>query len=301
MKRIINGFCLFIVITAFLSCTEEPKKTPPPEKDSKKEKVGTLTDKERLDRTKKIYSHIPSPLETSIILKEAGIVYNRDILTDPEKVHNYQSSLARALNLGIYGADLSFASAYGEESDLFSYYVAVQALADQMNISSAFGEDKFRDIEVNLTNHEMLMQLVSESYWSANSELAEHERAGISALMISGGWLEAMYIAVTLTNNDFSKSTIVEKIGEQKQALEYLMQLLEDVHKDPQVAKIIDDFKSLNALYVNLEYTGEIEEIHDPVTGEVKRTLKKVVLPEKVLQKITQKVKDMRAHYVGLV
>src|SRR5258705_322261 len=52
-----------------------------------------------------ILEQIPSPLETSVLLKQSGSRYNEDLLNTPGNVSKYNANFDRALNLGIYGTD----------------------------------------------------------------------------------------------------------------------------------------------------------------------------------------------------
>ncbi|MFN7690355.1 MAG: hypothetical protein ACK5QU_04665, partial [Bacteroidota bacterium] len=49
---------------------------------------------------------IPSPLQTSILLKTSGANYSKDLLNVTSKLPSYSTEYKKALNLGVYGADL---------------------------------------------------------------------------------------------------------------------------------------------------------------------------------------------------
>lgn len=67
---------------------------------------------DRMAQTKKIFFNIPSPMETAALLKKTGAQYNGKILNDVNKVDSYTAASQQALNLGVYGADLSYASVF---------------------------------------------------------------------------------------------------------------------------------------------------------------------------------------------
>src|SRR5690606_17898146 len=119
---------------------------------------GELSDKERLDKTKRIYYLLPSPIETSVMLKEAGVSFDLELLNKSEKAFDYRSSTAQALYLGIYGIDLSFASAYGQEQETVMYFAAAKKLSDDLHISKAFTEELMQKVEENINNKDILMR-----------------------------------------------------------------------------------------------------------------------------------------------
>src|SRR5512145_749688 len=55
-----------------------------------------------IDKAKKIFYSLPSPLETAMLLKSAGATYNEMVLNDLANVEKYSTNKSKALNLGIY-------------------------------------------------------------------------------------------------------------------------------------------------------------------------------------------------------
>ena len=53
-----------------------------------------------------ILNSIPSPLEISFIIHDAGIEYDKSILNSEDNVSKYNSNNEKAINLGVYGTDL---------------------------------------------------------------------------------------------------------------------------------------------------------------------------------------------------
>ena len=292
-----------LITSLLFSCSQKEEKAPPVDVPKTEQEImeQTLDDKERLDKAKQIYAMLPSLMETSIILKESGANYFASNLKDPNKSYDYQTSLSQSINLGGYGTNLSFAAAYGKENDVVSFFAAVKVLSDKLNISNAFTEKLMNDVEKNINNQTELLRLISDAYWSANNDLTASERAATSTLVFTGGWLEAMYIAVQLVNNDISQTQIIEKIGQQKYTLELLNSLLESAKGDENVALVYQDFQPLVDAFGKLEYTGESQDITDPVTGEVKEgILKSVIIKEENLSEITELVQALRDKYNNL-
>jgi hypothetical protein len=80
-------------------------------------------------KTKNIFHNIPPPMETAALLKKAGAEYDKDILNDVKNVDNYTAASKQALNLGIYGADLSYASVFNNTQESMLYTSCAQNLA----------------------------------------------------------------------------------------------------------------------------------------------------------------------------
>jgi hypothetical protein len=85
-----------------------------------------------IDKAKKIFYSLPSPLETAMLLKSAGVAYNEGVLNDLENVEKYSTKKSKALNLGIYTTDLSFACLFDQAQTSLKYMDATKQLATEM-------------------------------------------------------------------------------------------------------------------------------------------------------------------------
>jgi hypothetical protein len=71
---------------------------------------------ENIKQAEKIFYTLPSPLESAMLIKSAGAVFDEDLLNPVDNTRNYNTNKSMALNLGIYTCDLSFASLYDQTS-----------------------------------------------------------------------------------------------------------------------------------------------------------------------------------------
>ncbi|MBA3706179.1 MAG: hypothetical protein H0W84_09860, partial [Bacteroidetes bacterium] len=60
---------------------------------------------------------IPSPIQTAFLIKNSGAAYSKDILNAANKSAQYATNFSKALNLGIYGADLGYVTIYDQTQD----------------------------------------------------------------------------------------------------------------------------------------------------------------------------------------
>ncbi len=207
---------------------------------------------DRLKRTRNIFYNIPSPMETAALLQKAGAVYNSKILNDVKKVDTYTTASSQALNLGIYGADLSYTSVFNHTQESMFYTSCSKKLADRLGVISAFNDSTLEVMEKNRGDRDALLDVISETYWNVDAYLKENGRDNISALMIAGGWVEGLYIAtqVSLTNDS---PELRQRIAEQKLSLGDLIALIDGYQvEDPALAGVKTDLRALEALYAEV-------------------------------------------------
>jgi hypothetical protein len=185
------------------------------------------TNHEKDSKAQNVFYSIPSPIETTSLLKGAGAKYNKKYLNAIESVDKYSTVTQKALNLGVYGSDLSFTSIFDQTQESMLYLRCTNKLATGLGISGAFDEKTTERIEANMENRDSLLAIISDSYWTADSYLKDNGQPGVSALIIAGGWIEGLYIATQIAN-ETKNEDISTRIGEQKLSLNNLVALLDE-------------------------------------------------------------------------
>lgn len=210
----------------------------------------------RTRRTKNIFHNIPSPMETAALLKKAGADYDKNILNDVKHVDNYTAASKQALNLGIYGADLSYASVFNNTQESLLYTACAQNLAKRLDISNAFNQTTVDRMEANRNDRDSLLNIISETYWNVDGYLKESGRDNISALMIAGGWVEGLYIA-TQVCKAHDTPELRQRIAEQKAPLGQLLELMDTYSSDNEaVSGVHGDLKAINELFAQISSSG---------------------------------------------
>ena len=84
---------------------------------------------------KEVLYPLPTPFEMTKMLNDIGATYSTKNLNSVTKVDKYFTEQSKAVNLGIYGADLAYASTYQQQQDVQIYMNAIKTLADQLGIT----------------------------------------------------------------------------------------------------------------------------------------------------------------------
>jgi len=176
----------------------------------------------------KIDNHVfsvPSPYQIAILINQLEFDYNKDIINPYNKSHSYISNFKKALNLGVYGANLGYLTMYEQSSESVQYFSVIKILMQELNIESSFGKDLFKRIETNIGNRDSLMHLVSYSYRDIDQYLKDNNRNDIGSLIITGGWVESLYF-MTILSKEKQSEELFTRIGEQKYPLDNLIKIL---------------------------------------------------------------------------
>ncbi len=209
-----------------------------------------------IDKAKKIFYSLPSPLETAMLIKSAGAEYDEELLNSLENVNKYTSSKALALNLGIYTTDLSFASLFDQTQTSINYMEASRAMAEGLDISEAIDKETMERLENNLQNRDVVMDIISETFLNSSSYLKENERQDVAAIVLVGGWIEGLYLATKLVGDkSIENNKLVDSILEQKLSFNIVQRMLDDNkekstgEQNEDIVALIDELQPLKEAF----------------------------------------------------
>jgi len=213
-----------------------------------------------IDKAKKIFYSLPSPLETAMLLKSAGVGYNEQVLNDLNKIEKYTTNKSKAINLGIYTTDLSFASLFDQAQTSLNYMDGIRRIAGDMGISDAVDDETLRRLEDNLNNRDVVMDIISETFLNSSSYLKENDQQDIAAIVLTGGWIEGLYIGTQMAGDGpAAENQLALRVAEQKLSLSIVERMLEDNKADAagrenaDVVALINQLEPLIAAYNAIE------------------------------------------------
>ncbi len=242
---------------------------------------------------------IPSPLQTSFLIKNSGATYNKDILNAPNKSSRYITNFSKALNLGVYGADLGYVTMYDQTQDAIGYLNSAKKLATELNITDAFDAKTLDRFQKNLGNKDSMLVLTSVAYRASDMYLKNNDRNDISGLVLAGGWVESLYFA-TIVNKTKPDEFVKRRIAEQKSSLQSLIKLLTQYYSQPEYTEFVDGLNDLAAIYDGVEFKYNYEK---PTTDADKKltvinSKTEAVISQSQIDSITKKIKTIRTQIV---
>ncbi len=228
-----------------------------------------------IDKAKKIFYSLPSPLETAMLIKSAGAEYDEVLLNSLDNVTNYSTSRSLALNLGIYTTDLSFASLFDQTQTSINYMDAAQAMAKGLDINDAIDNETMTRLEENLQNRDIVMDIISETFLNSSSYLKEQQRQDVAAIVLVGGWIEGLYIATQLIGiNEIENNKLVDRVLEQKLSFNIVQRMLEDNkanengEENVDIINLISELQKLRDAFDNVKVqTTQTEAVENTETN----------------------------------
>lgn len=246
----------------------------------------------------KIFS-IPSPVHTALLIKDLSIDFDKNIINNHENASKYAEEFQQAINLGIYGCDLGYVSIYSQKKEALTTLNAINAISDKLGINSAFDADFMKRFEDNSTDEDSMIYLMADAFKRADNYLKENKRKEISALILTGGWIESMYVATNI-NAAKQDSLINKRICEQKQTLETIVQVLNENNVADANTELISELEDLKDTYdkIVFNYTYEAPETDKEQKLTVFHHTIEIIYSDKLMAEIKNKIEAIRNNLI---
>ena len=260
MKNLLYPFLLALSIVAVSSCGG-PQKSPEEKAEEKKE-LSTFVERE-------FEYPIPTSFEVTDLLQKANANFVFNVTNPPENVDKYVAEWQKAMNLGVYGADLSYASTYNKQEETLQFLNASRQLVDELNITSAFNEDMLAKLEDNLDNKDEMILIITESIYNTYNHLNSSGDELNSLLVIAGSVVEGLYITGQLIISSDYNEGLMEVLAAQKSQVNKLVALMEEYAEDENVNRVLPKLRFINLFDDQVGDDGTITEdqFNDVITS----------------------------------
>jgi len=240
-----------------------------------------------------IFYNMYLSVEMSSLFQAAGAVFEKTLLNSPEKASNYITSSKKALNLGVYAVDLSYAKVSEQLETAGQYFNAMQKMAEELGIPADYFENTAERFDKNINNKDSLIKIANEVYMAADNYLRDNERYGSSAQIILGGWVEAIHIAVDIAGStrDFD---VIERLSDQRVSLSNVISMLDEYASDITIARHLEQLKQLQPVFN--EFIVNVDSAFNPETPEGKKVVDGYL---KQVNEIGKKIRAIRSEIIA--
>lgn len=206
-------------------------------------------------------STYPIPPLSELIerLASSGVGYVIDVGNAPSRVDQYLTSTSRAMNLGVYGADLSYASTYGIKGDVSRYLKVVRDLAKEMNVRTSLLEDLAAMDENHYANKDTMQNMATKAIFEVYAAFCSSGQQEEAVLFLAGGWLEAVYIGSYIATLSQTNSEVVELLLRQKNTYSTITALVKRYKKSDEGVLLAGLLESLEKPYAALSAAPDSE------------------------------------------
>jgi hypothetical protein len=244
---------------------------------------------------KEIFNTFPTPVETAKSISEAHLKFNQKILNSVNNVPYYETSKSLALNLGVYCADLSYASFYEQNQLVSSYLTAIKTISDNLGIIQTIDKEDILKIEDNITNQDTLRILIEEVFLSSGKYLNENKRPEMAILVQVGAWIEGMYIAMQLATQSVKiNKDLVDRVAGQRASIDIIVKTLSNYSDYSVINDVYLDMLKLQKIYKKTKVSNNTT--LSKIESEDKSNTEVYITPE-IFISLFQEINKIRNRY----
>lgn len=243
--------------------------------------------------TEEVTYSLPSPLQIASIFKKSGLKYKAGITSELKDPAKYTSNLSKALNLGVYSADLSYAVLNKQNQEAMNYMKLSRQLADNLGMGTVFDQGNLsKRFEKNLNNEDSLAYIIAELQMVTDMYLDENDQQQITSIVFSGAWVESMYIGSKVYEKGKDKS-LNSKLAEQMTILSSIIKALQaEEKKDPAITGLISDLVVIKDIYDGLPSVKGNPDAADDMEKEL-------TLTDDEVAQLTTKIEALRIKFIN--
>lgn len=250
-----------------------------------------------------IIQNISSPIEMAALIKSTGAPFSQKLLSPTEYVDDYSTNFKKALSLGVFGADLGYLNMYEKTGSVITHLSSIKSLADDLKVGQFFDFSTLKRLASSSSDLDSLIFISVSSFNQMDEYLRENGRTNISTLLVTGVWIEGLYLATQIVK-DVPNDEIAERIGEQKLFMNDIVLLLSNYKSDKNFEQLIKDIETIKVLYDGVKITYEVGEPEmvekDGRLVIVQNEESIVEITEEQLQNIVKQTEVIRSKIVNI-
>ena len=195
----------------------------------------------------------PTPFEVTNMLEKAKAGFIFDITNPPASVDKYNTEASKALNLGIYSADLCYSATYNRNDETGKFLACTNKLADGLGIAGVYDQTMMDKVKKFNNNKDSSVALLNKLFGKTNAFLAGNNRTKIAVLIACGGFAEGLYLTTSLGEVAKDNTKIMAIVAGQKDNHMKLLTILDAYSADETMKPVYAEIQKLKPIWGNFD------------------------------------------------
>jgi hypothetical protein len=197
---------------------------------------------------------LPSSMRIAGIFKRSGLKYIETSLNPITNSKNYKTTYTKALNLGVYSADMAYCLLNKQYALSKSYLKCSKDIGGELGLNSAFEANNLAkrfESNMNLGKDDSLLHIISDLQLETDIVLEKGNQRHISTIIFTGAWIETLYSASQVYKS--GEQNIVPALIEQLSLIDNTLKVLEkQKNKDSNISSLIETLNTIKAEFNNI-------------------------------------------------
>jgi len=224
---------------------------------------------------------VPSPVELYMFMQMADLSFNKSLLNPIDNLSRYISSYKKSLNFGVYASNLAYCTVFKQNRETLTYFSTTKQLADELGLTEGFDDSIVKRLDKNISNSDSLYFITNDSYSDVTNFLEQQGHSSLLPLMLTGAWIESVYIAISSIKSFSPENEIVLLIADQQFLLESILEIFEALPENEATQSLEDSLKDIQ---------NSFDELYDN---------EDVRITKSQFEEIAKKIKTLRAEIIS--
>ncbi len=199
------------------------------------------------------------PTDMAELFEKAGNNFNPELPAPVNTLPLYTDTEQMAVLLGILGVDLSYMKILDQKAMAAEYYSSIKILSGKLQIPETIFKESSKKLDQNIGNQDSLALVIESVYTDTDKFFRENGNDNLASLSLLGGWIEAMYIGVSIYEGEEGNRTMAHKILQQKFTLNSIYSILSNHQESLRVTSYLLMLKRLRKEFDKVEIRYPIE------------------------------------------
>jgi len=238
-----NSYIFILIIFLIFSCKPKTK-----EKIVENVNFDSIQIHNQIDE---VFYLIPSPYEISEYLNQNNKKISVLTLNSISNANLYQIPTNQAINLGVYLSDLAYLSLSGDYNNSAQYFYVMNKLCEELQIP-ILNNNFLERINNNLTNSDSLNIISEEFYSNINNFLTNNDKEKLFSLIVSGFFIESLYISINLENEFSEQNEMLKRIYDNNFILDNIIITINKFSENEDVNNVLTNLLALKQEFAKI-------------------------------------------------
>lgn len=239
--------------------------------------------------------NLPSALQIAYVFKKSGAGFVPSLLNDKANTNKYNTSnYKRAVNFGVYSADLAYCLFNKKYQESKEYLKACKDMGGHLGLNSAFESDNMAQrFDKNISNEDSVIKIVSSVQLKTDVMFEQNKQKHITVIAFAGAWTESMYIALEVYAKDKNKK-VLGSLLEQLLLSETIIKALKSHQTaEAEMPTLISAVENINTQF------NAIASVKAAIEKDEEMDFNTIAVTDAELKTISESVKSLRTSMIN--
>lgn len=238
--------------------------------------------------------NLPSALQIAYVFKKSGASFIPALLNNKSNYSKYNTSnYKRAVNFGIYSADLAYCLFNKKYQESKEYLKSCKEMGSFLGLNQAFESDNMAQrFDKNIAIEDSVVKIVSNVQLKTDVMFEQNKQKHITVIAFAGAWTESMYIATEVYQKDKNKK-VLASLMEQLLLSETIIKALKSHQESEQeLPALISSIEKINSQF------NSIASVKSAIEKDEEMDFNLMAVTDAELKSIIESVKTLRTSMV---